>query len=368
VRDDFDVVVAGGGPAGSAAALVLARAGRRVLLMEQTLGGPAREGEALAPAARPVLRDLGLLDRLAAEGHLPCYGNLSVWGSDEPRATDFLFNPYGHGWHVDRARFDAALREEAAAAGAHLRVGRLVQPRRLAGGRWLVRADREPGGEAELGCAWLVDATGRRSAIARRLGVARLRDDALVALHARFRPAPGGAADGDSRTMIEATPSGWWYSALVPSGERVVAFLTDADLVDAATRTRAGFCERLREARHLRRRLDERGYRITDWPRGVAAGGSRLERFAGEGWVAAGDAALAFDPLSSQGLLCALDTGSNAGRAVDRALAGDAEPLADYARAVGRIDSAYREGLAACYAGERRWPDRPFWSRRLSTS
>jgi flavin-dependent dehydrogenase len=166
--------------------------------------------------------------------------------------------------------------------------------------------------------------------------------------------------------MVEATPDGWWYSALVPTGERVVAFLTDADLVDTATRTTAGFCERLREARHLRCRLDGHEYRITGRPRAAAAGGSRLERFAGEGWVAVGDAALAFDPLSSQGLLCALETGSRAGRAIDRALAGDTEPLTDYPRAVGRIDSAYREGLAACYAAERRWLGRPFWRRRLT--
>ena len=63
-----------------------------------------------------------------------------------------------------------------------------------------------------------------------------------------------------------------------------------------------------------------------------------------------------------------LETGSRAGLAIDHALAGDAEPLADYARAVGRIGSAYREGLAACYAAERRWPGRPFWRRRLTIS
>jgi len=78
-----------------------------------------------------------------------------------------------------------------------------------------------------------------------------------------------------------------------------------------------------------------------------------------------GDAAIAFDPLSSQGLLCALDTGTRAGRAIDHALAGDAGPMADYARAVGEIYSAYRDGLATCYAAERRWLDRPFWRRRL---
>jgi hypothetical protein len=120
-----------------------------------------------------------------------------------------------------------------------------------------------------------------------------------------------------------------------------VAFLTDADLVDAATRTAAGFCERLREARHLRRRLDDRGYRIADRPRAAAAGGSRLERFAGDGWVAAGDEALAFDPLSSQGLLFALARGSrpatppNGVGPTDRSGVGGSRPREPGSRASG---------------------------------
>jgi flavin-dependent dehydrogenase len=314
-----------------------------------------------------VLRDLGLLDRLTATAHLPCYGNMSVWGTDETRTADFLFNPYGHGWQLDRARFDATLREASVAAGAALRIGRLVHAERSAGGRWLVRTDRWAGGRVDLDCAWLVDATGRHSTIARQHGAARRRDDALVALHARFRPEPGGPGDSDSRTIVEATPAGWWYSSLVSTGERVVAFLTDADLVEAAARTAEGFCQRLREARHLWRRLAGHGYRITGPPRGAAAGSARIGHFVGEGWAAVGDAAIAFDPLSSQGLLCALDTGLRAGQAIDSALAGDAGPLADYAQAVGRIYSAYQEGLAACYAAERRWPDQPFWRRRLTS-
>ena len=135
--------------------------------------------------------------------------------------------------------------------------------------------------------------------------------------------------------MIEATPDGWWYSALVPSGDRVVAFLTDADLVDSSHRRSDGFRERLRVARHLHALLAGHGYAIVGRPRGGDAGSSRLDRFAGEGWVAAGDAAIAFDPLSSQGLLCALDTGTSAGRAIDRALAGDPAPLVAFSRRLG---------------------------------
>lgn len=356
-RDRYHAAVVGGGPAGAAAALALARAGRRVVLIEGEAGEFARAGESLAPAARPLLRDLGLLDRLAADGHRPCFGNVSVWGSGAPQASDFLFNPYGHGWQLDRRRFDAMLRDAAGDAGAHILAGRSVHARR-SGGRWAIEVDRT------LSVEWLVDASGRRAAIATRHGAIRLRDDALVAFHARFRPASGVCDDRDARTVVEATPVGWWYSTLVTDGDRVVAYLTDADLADGVVRAIDGFAERLREAGHLRGLLHGHGYVIVGRPRGADAGGARLDRVAGDGWIAAGDAAMAFDPLASQGLLFALDSGTRAGLVVDRALAGDPGPLSEYPRHLDAIRAAYRRDLAACYAAERRWSDRPFWRRR----
>ena len=113
----WDAVVVGGGPAGAIAALVLARAGRRVLLADRAGGGP-RVGEVLPPAARPVLRNLGLLPRVMADDHLTCRANASAWGSDNLGIRDFIFDVQGTGLHLDRARFDASLREAAAAAGA----------------------------------------------------------------------------------------------------------------------------------------------------------------------------------------------------------------------------------------------------------
>src|SRR5437773_1757634 len=137
MNTEVSVVVAGGGPAGATAAIILARAARRVLLVDEPSVGAFRVGEALPPAARPLLRDVGVLERFLADGHLPSYGNVSVWSSAEPSVTDFLFNPHGHGWHLDRSRFDALLREEAHAAGAQVRSGvRLVQAEPGGDQRW----------------------------------------------------------------------------------------------------------------------------------------------------------------------------------------------------------------------------------------
>ena len=79
----FDVAIAGGGPAAAAAALVLGRAGMRAIVVERGHDRKDKPGESLAPAARPLLQRLGIWDDLARDGHLPCHGNRSVWGSDQ---------------------------------------------------------------------------------------------------------------------------------------------------------------------------------------------------------------------------------------------------------------------------------------------
>ena len=359
---EYPVVVAGGGPAGAAAALTLASEGCRVLLADASPTDAFRVGEALPPAARPLLRDLGVLDRFLADGHLPSFGNLSIWGSDQLQAHDHIFDPHGHGWHLDRARFDALLRDAARGAGAELLEGVAIEKVERKDGTWRVRLGA--GAKTrEVRAGWLVDATGRRSAIARRHGAARRPDDRLVAFYARFRTA--SEEDADTRTMIESAPDGWWYTALLPSGERVAAWLTDADLADRATLlSPSGFTARLRESPHLGALFARFGYALHGRPRGTGAGSARLDRFAGEGWLAVGDAALSFDPLSSQGMLTALYTGLRGGQALARVAAGDDSGIPGYTRQLEQVYDTYLRNRLTFYAAEPRWTDRAFWLRR----
>jgi flavin-dependent dehydrogenase len=362
---EYPVVIAGGGPAGAVAALVLAREGFPVLLADASPAGAFRLGETLPPAARPLLRDLGLLDRFLADGHLPSPGNLSVWGADLPRTHDHLFDPHGHAWQLDRPRFDSLLRHAARDAGAEVLEGVAIRGARREAGGWRVRLGG-PDAEAaarEVRATWLVDATGRRAALARRQGAVRRHDDRLVAFHARFRADSGG--DADARTMIESAPDGWWYTALLPSGERVAAWLTDADLAERAELlSPAGFAARLRASPHLGALLARHGYALHGRPRGAGAGSARLDRFAADGWLAVGDAALSFDPLSSQGMLNALYTGLRGGQALAAALVGDRAGIAGYAHRLEAVYGTYLRNRLASYAAEARWAGHPFWRRR----
>ncbi len=361
---NYEVVIVGGGPAGAAAAITLARAGRRVLLAE-ALAQPAafKIGESLPPAARPLLRELGAEAAMLAGGHLPSAGFVAAWGDAQAVERDFIREHHGSGWHLDRPRFDAELRATAAAAGADVRLDcAFVRWRRSdEAGRWDLRFARREG-TLHVATPWVIDATGRRALVATHYGAPAVGEDDLVAF-CLVLPACEGAAD--TRTFIEAAEDGWWYFTGLPGGRRLVAFCTDSDLPAAAEMAVAArFARRLAATQHLRQAVGDPATAAVERVRRFPAGSVTRRAFGGEGWLAVGDATLAFDPLSSQGLIHALHTGLRGAQTILALAAGDTAALGTWHERLRAIHAGYRRHFAQCYAAERRWPDAPFWQRR----
>ena len=121
----WDAVIAGAGPAGAVAAHVLARHGRKVLLVDTAPKHAIKVGEALPAAALRLLRALGIRITCDSTAYVPIGGNLFCWDSEELSGTDFFRDPDGPGWRLERLRFDFELREAAKSSGAtfeHVRV------------------------------------------------------------------------------------------------------------------------------------------------------------------------------------------------------------------------------------------------------
>jgi flavin-dependent dehydrogenase len=357
----FDAVVVGGGPAGAATAIALAARGLRAAIVERTLEPRERAGETLPPDVRPALEALGVWIEFAGDSHEASVGNRSSWGSKEAGDHPFIVSPYGSGWHIERRRFEKMLLRAAEARGVIVFRGRQLEAVSGDGNGWALRVPEA------LSSRLLVDASGRASVVARICGAARVSIDQLVGATMFLQPRADLARqppDPHGRfTLIEATADGWWYSAPLPEGRLVVACMTDADIAARmAVRGTAGWLTQARRTRHTKDRLA--AHEVMGSPRLGSANSSRLSSVVGSSWLAVGDAAVSFDPLSSQGIITALECGIDAAAAIGRHLSGDREAFGDYAV---RLTDRYRRYLverAQFYGAERRWSTSPFWRRR----
>jgi flavin-dependent dehydrogenase len=361
----FDIAVLGGGPAGAAAALSLKQvdAGLRVLVVEATAYGVARIGETLAPGGRALLEGLGCWERFRTEGFLESHGTAACWGSDRMHQNEFLLSARGSGWHLDRRRFDTMLADCASDAGVHVqRLARFVTAKRDAG-LWHLGIQT---GErlAFTNARFVIDTTGRAARFATGQGAQRHRADRLVGVSVVYRYGSDGSGV-EGVTLVEAGRDGWWYSAVLPDSRLLVAWMSDADLIHAA---------HLRDADGWRAHLGRSGptgarvrsATMDGSPQLWAAGTQHLMTPQGDGWIAAGDAACAWDPLSSAGILKALRTGRLAAFVALDAMQGRPDATQRYTSIVRREHAAYLEERTRFYGLEGRWRDAPFWRRRAA--
>jgi flavin-dependent dehydrogenase len=355
----FDVLIAGGGPAGCAAAITLGRhaAELGVCIADAPRGTPIALGETLPPPAAAMLAQLGLHDRFAADGHARAFRTVSLWGTRQPEANEFLSSVHQHGWRLDRSRFDAMLRARAVETGAHWRSARIAGLA-FRDGIWTAACDD---GTA-ITARFAIDATGRAAALARALAHAPRpeRLDRLIACIVHFEDCAALHAD----TTVETFEDGWWLATPLPDGRRLVALMSDSDIVrQLGVADPRRWHARLADT-GLIARLVQGGCACAP-PRLVAAGTRRQATPPGVPLLAAGDAASSFDPLSSQGIAKALRAGAFAAYAAADFLKGaGTQGLARYRAFADEEFAQYRDTWRRFYRDETRWPERAFWRRR----
>lgn len=362
-----DVAVLGGGPAGAGLALALcARTPLSVTLVERAPHDTARVGETLPPHARRPLVKLGVWESFVLDGHLPSHGTASCWGSATVGYHDTLMSPWGPAWHLDRARFDASLRAQVTERGASVRTGTTLSGCEALGARgYRLHVSHPAEGPSTLEARFVVDATGWKAAFATAQGARRRVVDRCFALYCDFHLRAGAAFS--TQALVEACPEGWWYSALLPGGRVVVALVGDGEsLRGVRPRDPAPWLSLLARTTATRERLEACEF-TGEPPRAVPAPVGLLSPAHAAPWLAVGDAASTYDPLSSQGIMKALDAALPAAEALDQHLRGRPNALAAYAAQVRQGFVEHLRTRDRYYREERRWPDAPFWRNRRAS-
>jgi flavin-dependent dehydrogenase len=299
-------------------------------------------------------------------------GAYEVWGHPAGEELDLLRDIDGPGWLLNRRNFDAWLRDVAVERGASLMPCTALQSVRFDPnkGVWETTLENVERELEHVQAQILVDATGRYANIARAMGALRTTDEMpLVCVWVagtswNETPATMGC------TSVEAVDYGWWYTAPLPQGRRILSLHTMPGVLRQRFGDAGAFIALAKSLSSIGTILETTAFSPDSPVQQVMAHGGTLVPAAGLAWFAAGDAAVHFDPISSQGLLNALFTGLAAAESASRVLSGylPGRAAEEYNTLIQGIHAAYRDRLATTYEQEERWPQTHFWGGRRSPS
>jgi flavin-dependent dehydrogenase len=374
VSDPFDAVIIGGGPAGAAAARLLASWGHSVRLLTKTVDRARSLGESLPPSCQKLFDLLGATDAINDAGFLPSTGNTVWWGEGTTRTAAFAGGATG--WQVVRHDFDALLLGLAASAGAQVVTGALVRDVRLASesGRpgpavSTVDYGTEDQHRHDVQASFVLDCSGRAGVVARRgYRIADATQTTLALTATWTRPDDWGLADA-SHTLVETYSDGWAWSVPVTLHQRYVTVMVDPRTTDLGAERALGarYHRELGKTTALGALLEGATRDTAPW--GCDASLYHAHTGGAPGVLLVGDAASFIDPLSSYGVKKALASAWLAAVVVhtsltNASLAGVALDL--FSAREAEIHGASVRQSTTFFAEAAARHSHPFWTGRAS--
>lgn len=355
---DYDVCVMGGGPAGTAAATFLQRAGHRCVALEQSTFPRYHIGESLIPHTFGPLERLGLLPKLR-ESHFPEKFSVRFVSPDGKESNPFYFSEIIPGemsrtWQVERSEFDQLCLDNARENGVDICSGVAVDEVLFENGRAVgVRTRADENKPREIRAKVVIDATGATTLIGKQLDlkehVPGLNKSAIWSYYRGGHRLEG--IDGGETTVFMIADRGWFWYIPLPDDIVSVGIVASPDyLFDEQEEFEPVFLREVERCQPLAQRLTKA--ERTQPVRGIRRLAYRNRQIAGDGWVMVGDAAAFLDPIYSSGLFLALASAELAAKCVDEALkSGDisAARLGSFAGELTKGIGVIRQLIGAFY-------------------
>ena len=315
--NDADVIIIGGGPAGSALGTYLAREGHKTLIIEKDIHPRDHVGESLTPSTNLIFEELGFLDKMNDAGfvHKPGTG----WNSPRSPLWKFvevwLFEypipnaPQPYTYNAERDVMDTMLLRHAHENGAKVLQGVKVQKVLFEDGRAVgVRAQVTDGWERDLYAKLIVDASGRRCFLATQLGMKK--KDAnfnQFCMFSWFRGVkePPKRYEGFTLFYFLGLNQGWTWHIPLRNGITSLGIVLDKEDFQKSGMSHEDFFYSMVARNRTFKHAMQDAERIRPW--WVEGDYSyKIDKFAGPGWLLIGDALRFVDPIFSSGVDVAL--------------------------------------------------------------